>query len=234
MKKYVIYKIINKVNKKYYIGKHVTEDINDDYFGSGKLIQKAIKKYGKNKFIKKILFVFDNEKDMIEKEVELLSERNIYPTNKKSYNLNLGGDGSFEYINKNNLSNTEILKKQKSEKMKKYWTEERKLKKSLDMKRYNEENGTERYSVGLKKRYENMTKFEWESFVESTSLANKNIKKRKDASVKIKKKWKDPNFREKMKKRKTRGSDGSALKKLWEDPNFREKMLSSRKKNEAK
>jgi len=33
-----------------------------------------------------------------------------------------------------------------------------------------------------------------------------------------------------MKKRKTRGSDGSALKKLWEDPNFREKMLSSREK----
>ena len=39
-----------------------------------------------------------------------------------------------------------------------------------------------------------------------------------------------------MKKRKTRGSDGSKMKEKWQDPEFREKILATRKKgkNETK
>lgn len=229
-KQYLIYKTTNLLNKKFYIGKHITNNIDDGYLGSGKLLQKAIEKYGKNNFKKEILFIFDNELEMNKKEIELLTEEKIYPNNKKSYNLNLGGEGSFEYINKNNLSNTEKLKKRKSEKMKEYWTTERKIKKSVEMKKYNKKNGTERYSISLKNRYENMTQEEREKFSQKMSLINKNINKRLDASEKIKKKWKDSDFLSKMKKRKPRGGDGSALKKKWEDPVFREKMLTARKK----
>lgn len=50
---YIIYKITNKVNQKFYIGIHKTENINDDYYGSGHCIKAAIKKYGIDK--KKIL-----------------------------------------------------------------------------------------------------------------------------------------------------------------------------------
>ena len=90
---YTIYKITNKINNKTYIGKHQTKNLNDNYMGSGKLIKAAIKKYGIENFIKEILFIFDNETDMNNKEKELvvLSEN--------SYNLCEGGKGGFGYIN---------------------------------------------------------------------------------------------------------------------------------------
>jgi group I intron endonuclease len=98
---YTVYKITNKINNKFYIGKHQTENLNDAYMGSGKLIKAAIKKYGMDNFTKEILYVFDNEHDMNlkEKELVILSEN--------SYNICEGGKGGFGYINSNLLQNTE-------------------------------------------------------------------------------------------------------------------------------
>jgi hypothetical protein len=90
---YTIYKITNKINQKYYIGMHQTENVNDDYMGSGKLIKKAIKKYGIDNFTKEIIHIFDNEEDMKNKEKELVV------INEMSYNLCEGGKGGFGYIN---------------------------------------------------------------------------------------------------------------------------------------
>ncbi len=39
---YVIYKTTNLVNGKFYIGKHQTNDLNDGYIGSGKILRLAI------------------------------------------------------------------------------------------------------------------------------------------------------------------------------------------------
>ena len=95
---YTIYKITNRINGKYYIGKHQTKNLNDNYFGSGKLIQAAIKKYGIDNFTKDILFIFDNEDDMNKKEKE------IVVISEQTYNLCEGGQGGFSYINKNGLA----------------------------------------------------------------------------------------------------------------------------------
>lgn len=93
---YTIYKITNKVNNKTYIGLHRTNDLNDGYLGSGTYIRKAVKKYGANNFSKEILFIFDNEQEMIDKEVELVNEECMKDRN--TYNSSLGGKGSWSHI----------------------------------------------------------------------------------------------------------------------------------------
>ena len=102
---YTVYKITNKINQKYYIGMHKTDVLDDGYMGSGKILKKAILKYGIDNFAKEILHIFDNEEDMKKKEKELvvISER--------TYNLNEGGHGGFGFINSDPET---ILKKGKN------------------------------------------------------------------------------------------------------------------------
>lgn len=88
-KYYTIYRTINLVNNKEYIGQHITDNPNDSYIGSGVLISNAIKKYGKHNFKKEILHVFDSYDEMNQKEIELV---NIdYVLRDDTYNVLLGG-----------------------------------------------------------------------------------------------------------------------------------------------
>jgi hypothetical protein len=102
---YTIYKITNKTNGKFYIGKHKTENLDDGYMGSGKLIRIAIQKHGVENFNKEILHVFETEAEMNAAEARLvvLSE--------ESYNLCPGGHGGFGHINDGSESHIERCKK---------------------------------------------------------------------------------------------------------------------------
>ena len=85
-----IYKITNKLNGRWYIGKHNGTDPN--YMGSGKLLKLAYKKHGIENFEKVILEHCSSEEDLNSKEVEWIHSTNAL-SNPLSYNLAEGGAG---------------------------------------------------------------------------------------------------------------------------------------------
>lgn len=71
MKHYIIYKVTNLINGRYYIGRHSTNNLDDNYLGSGKAIINAVKKYGKDTFKKEILLEALNAQDLWELESKI-------------------------------------------------------------------------------------------------------------------------------------------------------------------
>lgn len=94
---YTVYQVTHKESGKVYIGKHQTNDLNDGYMGSGKLICSAIKKYGVGAFNKEILYVFETEEEMNTKEAELVNDE--FCLREDTYNLCPGGQGGWGYVN---------------------------------------------------------------------------------------------------------------------------------------
>jgi len=94
---YTIYKMTNKVNGRFYIGSHKTEDLNDNYSGSGTYLRNAINKYGLDDFNKEILFIFNTSSEMYDKEAEIVNKKFLAEEN--TYNLKVGGFGGFDFIN---------------------------------------------------------------------------------------------------------------------------------------
>lgn len=88
--KHLIYKTTNLINGKFYYGAHSTLNIHDAYLGSGTLIKNAIKKYGRNNFVKEIVGLFDSREDMFEFEELLIT---VVKDNKHCYNISNGGMG---------------------------------------------------------------------------------------------------------------------------------------------
>lgn len=95
-----IYKITNILNGKIYIGKD--EFSNSEYFGSGKLIKRAIIKYGKKNFIKEILENKIEDKKILE-EKEIFWIKYFNSTDKNiGYNIARGGNGGDTISNNPN------------------------------------------------------------------------------------------------------------------------------------
>jgi len=73
---YYLYRIENLLNGKFYIGRRqCSVDVEkDDYWGSGKLIQSAIEKYGLKNFRKTILAICPNAKYLDDLEEQYVDQ----------------------------------------------------------------------------------------------------------------------------------------------------------------
>lgn len=86
------YKITNNITGEYYIGSHEGDDfLHDDYYGSGRLIEEFVRKYGKENHTKEILGTFDNRLDSMNYEHELVKKKRQIEKDPKILNLSNGG-----------------------------------------------------------------------------------------------------------------------------------------------
>ena len=98
---YTVYKTTNLVNGKIYVGLHVTEDLHDDYLGSGTQIRAAIKKYGKENFKREYIRVCESPEEMYDLEAEIVNED--FVKRPDTYNMKTGGTGSWYHVNSNSV-----------------------------------------------------------------------------------------------------------------------------------
>jgi group I intron endonuclease len=98
-----VYMIINKINNMSYIGQHSSDKLFDRYLGGGLLIRKAVKKYGKENFIRVILRICDSKEDAFLNEKYFIDKHNtLFPC---GYNLSLtGGQESPGWVSDNTRS----------------------------------------------------------------------------------------------------------------------------------
>lgn len=61
---YGLYKITNLTNGKMYIGQHTTTNLDDGYMGSGLIIKRAIRKYGRSSFKKEWLMFCEDADEL--------------------------------------------------------------------------------------------------------------------------------------------------------------------------
>lgn len=115
----VIYKTTNLVNGKQYIGRDKYN--NPNYFGSGRLLKKAVRKYGKENFKKEILEVCCSFEHMVEREEYWLNHYDA-GNNKMFYNMHNNGAGGMGVSGEKHY----MYGKHHTEERKRKWSESRK------------------------------------------------------------------------------------------------------------
>jgi len=91
-KKYhYIYKTTCLVTGKFYVGMHSTDDLEDGYLGSGKILGYSRKKYGDENHKQEILEMLPSREALKAREKEIVNEALL--ANPLNINLKYGGDG---------------------------------------------------------------------------------------------------------------------------------------------
>lgn len=96
---YYVYQITNLLNGKIYVGKHKSakHPSENEYYGSGKQITAAIKKYGIENFKKEVLHYCSSLEEMADKEAEVVTED--FVKRPDTYNMHKGGPGGWDHYN---------------------------------------------------------------------------------------------------------------------------------------
>jgi len=107
-KLHYVYQIKNEINGKIYIGKHSTNNFDDNYMGSGTRITRAIKKYGIENFTKRIIDVCLTEEQAFELESFIVDKEFIERSD--TYNILIGGAGGIVWSSKARKNLKEVNK----------------------------------------------------------------------------------------------------------------------------
>lgn len=176
-----VYKTTNNINGKIYIGVHKTDNIDDGYIGSGSILKRAIKKYGKENFKREILKHFEKYHDALLYEAELVTEEFIKEVT--NYNLKTGGKQNIRYseellsaMSKRTTlmwesGELEGLRVRLSNMQKELWSNDEYRKKMIAI--FNSDERKEKLSIGIKKWIEENPELHYERMMK----INKNPEK---------------------------------------------------------
>lgn len=160
-----IYETTNLINGKKYIGMHKS-NVFDSYLGSGKILQKAIKKYGKENFCRKILQTANSLDELKNLEIFYIDKFNAC-NSEEYYNIAEGGIGGNLIIHYSEAQKEEYLQKLK--------VAGTKYGKTLKGVRRPKE-VVEKMKTKAKERWENISEQDYAEFVEIMSNAVKGVK----------------------------------------------------------
>lgn len=93
--KHILYKTINLLNGRFYIGMHSAENPDDGYLGSGRRLKAEIKKYGKENFKREVLETLPSRKALEEREAQIVTEE--LRSDPNCLNLKNGGEGGGKF-----------------------------------------------------------------------------------------------------------------------------------------
>lgn len=104
---FILYKTTNLINNKIYIGIHTSSVLDDEYLGSGALLKKAIKKYGKENFKRETIKLCSNLEELLLEERKIVNKD--FCMRRDVYNLEIGGRGGkiFTQEIKDKISKTQ-------------------------------------------------------------------------------------------------------------------------------
>ena len=88
-----LYKTVNQVTNKYYIGVHSTNQLDDGYLGSGVVIKRSIAKYGASSHTREYIGFFDTRVECLEAEKLYITKALLEDA--MCMNLRQGGRGGF-------------------------------------------------------------------------------------------------------------------------------------------
>lgn len=127
--KMFVYLTTNLVNGKIYIGQHIGE-LDDDYLGSGVYFSRALSKYGRKNFKRKVLKICRDEH-------ELNIWEYVYIKKYKSQDPNIGYNIASGDVNSSlgNPAKSKAVREKISKEMKKFWNTHPEEKRKLSKRR---------------------------------------------------------------------------------------------------
>ena len=92
MKKHIVYRTENKINGKFYYGVH--NGTRPSYIGGGVALNRAVKKHGKENFVRRTVIEFDTPEEAYAFEA-LVVDQDFVDRN-DCYNMGLGGNSGWD------------------------------------------------------------------------------------------------------------------------------------------
>lgn len=101
-----IYRVTCNVTGKYYIGMHSTSNLEDGYFGSGKILKRSLNKYGKDNHSIEVLEWLSDRSSLKLREKEIVNESLL--TDSMCMNLTIGGEGGAIFKGRTHSDETKL------------------------------------------------------------------------------------------------------------------------------